>query len=583
MFGAGTAYNTLFASARALSTPTQQDPVHIAILRNVTIEGLELFLRLKLHSMGISSEVTIGGYGNIVQDILADKGSVKSADADVIVLSLVLPALDSSCRFPGWTCSSARAELEQLFTLLEQKTKATIVLNTMVGPPDLAQSFALAADGGDFCSQLEELNRFIREWVRRHGPRFCLVDWNRYIALHGGSNALDLRGDYLWKAPFKRAFLETYATDIARVIRVLKGRAKKCLIADCDNTLWGGVLGEEGVDGIDLDPATYPGVAYHDFQATLLHLAARGVLIALCSRNEEADVFEVMERHPACRLKRAHLAAWRINWRDKAANIQAIANELNLGLDSLVFIDDNPAECELVRALLPEVTVLQVPEQLYELPSLPIRDGLFDTLSLTAEDAARSELYQRDRERKGSRSQFTSVAEYLASLKTAMAVRRMSLGQASRVAQLTQKTNQFNLTTRRYSKGEIEAFDQSPDHAVYVASASDRFGELGLIGVVILKHQSGVGYIDTCLMSCRALGRELEKAMINTCLSEMASRWNVACWEAEYVPTRKNVIAADFWREIGFLPSAGESGRRKFRYEGEWTRRLPAHISLSEQ
>src|SRR5262249_27162949 len=268
-----------------------------------------------------------------------------------------------------------------------------------------------------------------------------------------------------------------------------------------------------------LDRNDYPGKAFYDFHTSLLHLAERGVLIVLCSKNNEADVFEVLDEHPWCRLKRTHLSGWRINWQDKATNIVELADELNLGLDSFVLVDDSPAECELVRNLLPEVTVLSVPEKVYELPSLLLKQGLFDTLRLTDEDKGRARLYQSETQRKSSRGAFLSVDDYLASLETVAVIHRMTPAEGPRAAQLTQKTNQFNLTTKRYSEADMRTFAARTDAAVFTLSVKDRFGDLGLVGVAILERDGTAGRIDSFLMSCRVLGRGLERPVLAHCLA----------------------------------------------------------------
>lgn len=555
--------------------------IRIAVLRNVTVEGLSAFLKYHLYSSGIGASIAYGGYGTMMQDVLAADGLLAREEADLIVLSLSLDEIDPAYGTPGWRADGVLAELKNLFELLETRTRATIAVNTFLVPLHSELGVALAPDRSDIASQVCDLNRFITDFVRDRAPRFCLTDWMRYLSLLGAETALDPRGNYLWKAPFKKPFLNLYAQDIARIARVLKGRTKKCLILDCDNTLWGGVLGEDGMEGIALDRYSYPGKAYYDFQTSLLHLAERGVLIALCSKNNEADVFEVLDTHPWCRLKRRHLSAWRINWQDKAANIAALAGELNLGLDSFVFVDDNPVECEMVAKMLPEVTVLRVPEKQFELPALLAHQGFFDTLRLTEEDRERAHLYQRESQRKSARSAFGSVEDYLASLETAATIHRMRPAEIARAAQLTQKTNQFNLTTRRYTDSDLQSFADRADAAVFTLSAADRFGDLGLVGVMIVERDGAAARIDSLLMSCRALGRGLEFAMVARCIEALEAEWDLREWRSEYVPTRKNGQVADFWIRNGFAP-AGETGGHKHFVSAAKAggRAIPAYVRV---
>ena len=222
--------------------------------------------------------------------------------------------------------------------------------------------------------------------MRQHRAQFFLVDFERIIRLLGEEKTIDYRFWYTSKALFKKDFLNAYAQEIVKIAKALKGRTKKCLVLDCDNTLWGGIIGEDGISGIKLDKHIYPDKLYYEFQQNVINLHERGIIIALCSKNNEEDVWEILDNHPSCLLKRRHVAAWRINWDDKSSNIKSIANELNLGIDSFVFVDDSPLECELVKKMLPDVTVLQVPQKLYTYPKILLHDGWFDTLHISEED-----------------------------------------------------------------------------------------------------------------------------------------------------------------------------------------------------
>jgi FkbH-like protein len=576
--------NAVFTAVSRLEREARFDHVaRVVLLRNITIEGLDTFLKFHLYSSAIRAEVVFGGYGTMMQDALADDGPFRKGDPDLVVLSLTLDDLDPAYGTPGWRAEAAQSELKNLFELLERRTRATIVVNTFISPLYPESGLVPAPDCSDATSQISALNRFVQDFVRERAPRFCLADWDRYLRILGAKEALDHRCHHLWKAPFKKAFLNLYAQDLSRIVRALRGCTKKCLVLDCDNTLWGGIVGEDGIDGIKLDRNEYPGKVFHAFHNSLLHLAERGVLIALCSKNNEADVFEVMDKHPWCRLKRSHLAAWRINWQDKTENIVELAEELNLGLDSLVFIDDNPVERDLVRKVLPDVTVLQVPEKLYDLPSLVFELGLFDNIRLTDEDKRRTRLYQSESQRKAACGAFKSVDEYLASLQTVASIHRVRPAEIARVAQLTQKTNQFNLTTRRYSERDIEALAERQDAAAFSLSVHDRYGDLGLVGVMVLERNGVIGRIDTCLMSCRALGRGLERAMVARCLDVMGRAWDVQKWQAEYIPTRKNMQVADFWTKNGFVPMGERADRKTYvRDAREGGGAIPAYICVQE-
>lgn len=532
-------------------------------LRNVTLEGIEPYLRYHMLTLGLRADLIFGGYGSMRQDLMLSDSPLVKCRPDLLVTAIMLEELDPRYGLPGWDASRAREELHDIFAALAASDAPTISLNTFI-VPFRPETGALAA-AQDTASEVSRLNDFVRTFVREHSPRFCLMDWDRLAYRIGEAEAMDYRYWYLSKAPFKRSFLDALARELTKVVLALKGQGKKCLVLDCDNTLWGGVVGEDGMEGIHLDGHDYPGRAYYDFQKTVLQLAESGVLVTLCSKNNEQDVLDVLDKHPWSLLKRGHLSGFRINWDDKAANLVELANELNLGLDAFVFVDDNPRELELIRQVLPQVTTLQVPDRLYEYPALLQRDGLFDTLITSQEDKLRTRLYQTEAQRKAERNQHPDLESYLLSLGLTATIQVATDREAMRVVQLTQKTNQFNLTTRRYSDHDIGKFRSSADSCVYTLSASDRFGSLGLVGVCIVHRQQDTAVVDSLLMSCRALGRRLEFAFVLECMRSVVANWDILAWEAEYLPTSKNSQVADFWNTMGFALLEQVEGRRRYR------------------
>lgn len=539
--------------------------ITITLLRNFTLEGIEPFLAWHCLQNRIRPSIRFGGYDTVLQDLMELSSSVHVGQAEVVVIALMLEQLDSRYGEPKWRADMATDLILSLFQASLDNTTALLAVNTFIPPYDADCGIAVDAELTERITEVSKINMSIRDFVYQNSSRFFLIDWERLARICGESETMDYRFWYMSKAPFKQSFLNLYAVEILKIVRALKGKAKKCLLLDCDNTLWGGIVGEEGVSGIRLDRHSYPGNIFHEFQKQVLRLHERGVLIALVSKNNVDDVMEVLDKHPDCLLKTDHLTAWRINWDDKAANIIEIAQELNLGMDSFVFVDDNPAECELVRTMLPDVEVLQVPSKLYLLPRLLARDGLFDTLSFSAEDRSRSIMYRAEAQRMEEKRTFASLDEYLASLDIVAMIRVARAEDISRIAQLTQKTNQFNLTTRRYSSSQIEAFSRSADAAVFSLSVSDRFGDSGLTGVLIAFREEGVVRIDTILLSCRILGRRIETLFLDYCLSQIQKNWSICEFAAEYIPSLKNSQAADFYDKAGFIPLPPENGVIRYR------------------
>jgi FkbH-like protein len=540
------------------------DQLRINILRNYTIEGVVPFLKFHSYRVELQPTIVIGDYDNVQQEILNPASHLYQGKTDIVVVTLWLPQLDPSSIQNDWDPKVTREILFSLYDELAKRLSSLIVINTFLPPLYVENAIASSKDQSDRRTKVRELNQEIYGYARAHASQFFVIDLERLLTIVGEDRGLDYRFWYLYKSPLKRDVLNLYAREIITIGKALKGKAKKVLVLDCDNTLWGGVVGEEGVSGIQLDRNDYPGRSFYDFQRTIVNLAQRGVVVALCSKNNEQDVWEVLENHPHCLLKKSHLSAWKINWKSKAENIAALAEDLNLGLESFVFVDDSQIECNLIRQMCPAVTVLEVPEKLYSLPMLLLRDGLFDTLALSKEDTQRAEMYRTEFERKELQGKFQSLDDYLASLSIAATIHKAAAEEIPRVAQLVGKTNQFNLTTRRHSEEDILRFVASRDWAVYSMSAQDRFGDLGLIAVLIAHREGRTGLVDSLLMSCRALGRKLELAFVHECLSELEREWQLNDWQAEYLPTKKNQQVESFWESAGFICTKSSAEGKRY-------------------
>jgi len=520
----------------------------IALLRNYSAEFIQPFLRFYFNRAGLRCNLQLGGFNTVEQDVLSGEAI---ADARLIVLSLTLDELEPDWQFGRFSPAEIANRITGVVELINGKSPAPVLINTVLRPVLADEGAAQAASEGSIARRIAEVNDHLARYAATN-HKCLLVDWERLVMLLGAEKALDRRLQYLASAPFKHPFLSAYAYEIFRVARLLTGAGKKCVILDCDNTLWGGVVGEAGIAGIALDRNTYPGRAYYDFQKNIVRLSERGIMVALCSKNNLEDVTAVLEQHPHCLLRPAHLVAMRVNWEDKERNIAAIVEDLNIAMDAVVFIDDNPVECARIASFLPDLTVVQVPEQLSDLPLLLEREGLFDQLSVTQEDLARTQLYREEGRRKQTAARFATAEEFLASLDMVARIKRASTEEVPRVAQLTQKTNQFNLTTRRYSEGQIADMIGSQDWAVFTLSPRDSFGDLGLSGVLIVHRREDGYWIDSMLMSCRILGRELERQFVTTCVERLDVDWGPGIWHAEYLPTKKNSQVEAFWPAFGF-------------------------------
>lgn len=371
--------------------------------------------------------------------------------------------------------------------------------------------------------------------------------------------------------PFTDDLANALAAEIAAFCAARKGFARKCLVLDLDNTLWGGVVGEDGVAGLKIGGG-FPGNIYTELQKEIHALRERGVTLAIVSKNNDADAWEVFSQRPEMILKRADFSAHRINWQDKATNLRELAAELNLGLDAFVVLDDNHVERDWIEEALPEVDVCPAGDPLEMLRWL-VTCRRFDTLAITKEDALRAKSYAAADERSRLATSSANLQEYLASLGTQVTIGCNTTSQIARVAQLTQKTNQFNLTTRRYTETEIQERMKNPAWRIFWCSCRDNFADEGVIGVVLVEIAGSEWRLDTFLMSCRVLGRGVEKALLGAvCKQAGEAGATLVC--GEFLRTAKNAQTENFYETCGFTAVEKSADR------SVWRLNLPAPAGL---
>lgn len=539
--------------------------VRVHVLRTAMVEPFADYLGYYLADYGLSPSVSFGQY----QDLLLEANSAAEAAPDAVCCLLTLDWFVADWQYRDWQPQAVADRIFAVFDKLGRQAGIPAIANTILEPCFPPGGMAAVASSGSVTRKIRALNTLLCDYAEASGGALSLIDWNILAARLGEGAVIDSRMAYAASAPFRPEFLNQVAWEASKQIRILRGRLNKCLVLDCDNTLWGGVVGESGPSGIALDPVVWPGRAYHEFQKSVLAEIGRGTVVALCSKNNEADVWQVIDSHPHCLLRREHIAAARINWQDKPQNIAGIAEELNLSLDSLVFLDDSPFECDQVRTLLPGVTVVEVPgSRLSDYPTLLGRLGLFDGLATSAEDRVRSRLYQDERRRRQHGEAFADRGAYLGSLGLKAHIHPAAEAELGRVAQLTQKTNQFNLTTRRYSEAEIRAMAADPACRLYSLTAEDKFGSYGLTGVLIARRQGDVVDIEALLLSCRILGRQFEDCFVAVCLADLAAGQPGTRFTAAYLPTAKNGQTARFWDR--FAPGrAAPDGVRRYAWQAE--------------
>jgi FkbH-like protein len=354
--------------------------------------------------------------------------------------------------------------------------------------------------------------------------------------------------------PFSQLGINLISEQLGAAILSISGKRKKCLILDLDNTLWGGIIGDDGVENLTLD-IHGEGKAFYDFQKQLIKLYNSGIILAICSKNNEEVVWNGFKNHPYMLLKQEHFAAWQINWNDKSENIKLLSEDLNISLDAMVFIDDSPYERELVKINLPDVTVPDMPSDFVDYPRFISDLYCFETFNITAEDNIRGRMYVDERVRKDIKKKSRSVTEYLESLDIIIKIDRATKFTIPRISQLTQRTNQFNLSTKRYTDTEISNLASIQNYEIMTVNASDNIGEYGIIGVAIINYNNHLAELDTFLMSCRVLGRGIEEAFIYWIIKQLRGK-QFKVLSCNYIPTKRNQIVEKFLLKNGFNRSS---------------------------
>jgi FkbH-like protein len=401
-------------------------------------------------------------------------------------------------------------------------------------------------------------------------------------ARRGTLEAWDARAWFESKQPYGRGLMLDVALEAARLIETLRQSPKKVAVLDLDNTLWGGVIGDDGLNGIEIGDTSPRGEAFKSFQQYLLSLTDRGVLLAVCSKNEHDKAAEPFQQHPEMVLKLKDFVSFKANWEPKSENIRQIAAELNLGLDSMVFIDDNPAEVEIVRRFVPEVECILLPADPAEYTETVQDSRFFEPKSITAEDSERVNQYRQAAQREELLSAVTDMDAYLDSLGMEAAIREFRAVDVPRIAQLINKSNQFNLTTRRRTEAQVEALMADPAVAAFTVRLADRFGDYGLISIVVGRVEGNVFDIDTWLMSCRVLKRQVEEEVLNE-IVRLARIRGAADVRGLYLPTAKNGMVRDHYAQLGFRVVQDREECREFSLDVESYCIRPTHIRIAER
>jgi FkbH-like protein len=547
-------------------------PVRLTILAGHTVDHLVPAIRVAGLRRGLLVDCRVGPYGQWRQQILDPGSELYRSQAEAVVLA---PSADEL--LPAASLSAGRAEAEAavtrtvtelagLWRILRGRLRAAVIQQVPLPPLPLFGHHERLVPGSPG-ALAARLGVALADVAAEEGVH--LLDLAGAAARIGTGAVSDPRLWHHARQEIAPAAGPWAGEQVGRILGALRGRSRKALVLDLDDTLWGGIIGEDGIDGIAIGQGSAEGEAFLAFQRYVRHLAARGVVLAVSSKNDPEVALGPFERHPDMLLRRADFAAFEAGWGDKPAAVRRIAEELRLGLDALVFVDDNPAERALMRRTLPEVAVPEIPPAPERYAQCLADAGYFEAVSFTADDAQRAAQYAADAERRRVQAGATDLEGFLRDLAMVLEVRRIEPVSLARATQLINKTNQFNLTTRRYDEAEVAALARDPSVLTFCGRLTDRLGDNGIVSVVIgrLVEEGAerVLDIDTWLMSCRVLGRRVEQAMLGT-VAAAAARAGATALIGRYRPTPRNGLVRELYPSLGFAPAGeGDGGETVWR------------------
>jgi len=533
--------------------------VKIALLSSSTIKGLKEVLFVKCAEFGVIPDIFIGEYNQYNQEIINSNSDFYKFAPDLVFLFIDLQSLLGVEFFSYYeladnnkkdVLASKIDELQALIELIKNRTNCKVVLHNMAVPVRTPLNIIDNKQDLGFIEFVKTINSKLVDVFKKDSQIF-IFDYDLFCSRWGKEHLIDYQMYYIGDFIFNMKYYPVLCDEYIAYLKPLLSLTKKCIVLDLDNTLWGGVIGEEGMEGVKLGP-TPEGRPFMEFQQYLLSLFNRGVILAINSKNNPQDALEAIRKHPNMIIREDKFASIQINWNDKATNLKTIASELNIGLDSLVFFDDDQLNREMVKSELPEVKVVELPED----PSMYLKTLMnlsdFNLFNLSDEDKRKGQMYTEQRQRKFLSDSSTDMTSYLKALNIKITIEKANKFNIPRISQLTQKTNQFNLTTKRYMEEDIKRISNNDDYLVFCIQVEDKFGDNGIVGNAIVEKKSQKWIIDTFLLSCRVIGRRIEDAMLCYILkqAEIAGAKKLI---GHYIPTKKNIPAKDFYTNNGFL------------------------------
>jgi len=546
-------------TSKTLECKKFEKKIRIAILSSFTLNGLIETLKVKCAEQQVNCTGFVSGYNQYNQDILNKNSDLYHFSPELSFLILDTRTILGNLFYSTYSLTTSQRkefvenkvnELLDLARVFVKTSQAKLIISNFVIPT--YSPFGIFENKTEFGirEMTESLNMKLANKIMNE-PSIYLYDFNGFITRYGEKNTFDYRQYFYGDIKIAFNYIPFLAHDLIGYIKPVLGLNRKCIVIDLDNTLWGGVVGEDGFDGIKIGDDSI-GRAYVEFQKRLLALHERGIILAINSKNNFDDAIKVLNEHPNMILREEHFACLKINWNDKVSNMKEIANELNIGLDSMVFFDDDPVNREFIKTNVPQVLTVDLPNDPSDFADVLIMMNDFNVLQITDEDKKRGKMYLQQRKRTELEKSSSNIEEFLKQLNVEVKIKQADEFTIPRISQLTLKTNQFNLTTQRYQEEEIRKFINDPNKIVGCAQVVDKFGDNGITGVFIVnKDNSSEWTLDTFLLSCRVMGRGVEDGMLNHIITK-AKNEGVKKLIGRFISTKKNKPAENFLPNFGF-------------------------------
>ena len=545
--------------AKSIKTNNFDKKINVGILASFSLNGLEETLRVKCAQKGIDCRTYVGDYNQYNQEIFKSDSKLFQFNPQLTFLILDVRHILGELYFLPYSISASERkefvetkvdEIKKLVEAFLDNSNSKLVITNFQIP--VYSPYGINEQKEDFGMKqlVYEINNKIRHELKDQSLVF-IYDFNEFVMKFGEYNVFNYQDYFFGDIKISIDYIPKFADELLGYVNAVMGITKKCIVLDLDNTLWGGIIGEDGFDNIKLgDDAV--GRSFVEFQKRLLALNQRGIILAINSKNNFEDAMEVIKKHPSMILREDNFACMKINWDDKVTNLQEISKELNIGLDSMVFFDDDLINQEFVKTSLPEVLVVELPNDSSQFAQIITKMKEFDVLKITEEDVKRNEMYLVQKKRTELKNKIVDFDEFLKQMNIEVNIKKADSFTIPRISQLTLKTNQFNLTTKRYQQEEISSFSSDKDRIVECVQVSDKFGDNGITGVYIIeKKDSKEWIIDTFLLSCRIMGRKVEEAMLYQII-EKAKNLGIKKIKGKFIPTKKNKPAENFYSDCGF-------------------------------